>query len=53
MQKPALEIQQGMLTFEAFNGNVADETDDYICVMGQGNTRCLWLQRSASAPAKL
>jgi hypothetical protein len=52
MQKPVLETRQSVLTFEAFNRNVADETDDDICVMSQGNTRCLWLQRSASAPAK-
>jgi hypothetical protein len=43
--------QRDCQRFEDFRGDVVRENNDDICVLGEGNARCLWFQRSAFAPA--
>jgi hypothetical protein len=37
--------------FTKFGGKVVDEGKGALCVLGLGNTRCLWFPTSALAPA--
>jgi hypothetical protein len=38
--------------FTDFQGDVVKETEYDICVLGEGNTQCMWFQRAAFAPAR-
>jgi hypothetical protein len=37
--------------FTDFRGDVVKETEYDICVLGDGNTQCMWFQRAAFVPA--
>ncbi|MGP0059082.1 MAG: hypothetical protein ACLPID_07340 [Beijerinckiaceae bacterium] len=37
--------------FMTFRGKVVDEGEGALCVLGLGNTRCLWFPTSALSPA--
>jgi hypothetical protein len=38
--------------FVDFHGDVVRETEYDICVLGEGNTQCMWFQRAAFVPAR-
>ncbi|MGB8278062.1 MAG: hypothetical protein WCF20_09080 [Methylovirgula sp.] len=38
--------------FRTFRGEVTDAKAGAICVLGPGNTRCLWFAATAFAPAR-
>jgi hypothetical protein len=43
---------EGCRLFRTFQGTVVDEENGAACVLGLGNTRCLWFGNTAIVPAR-